>query len=1144
MKKPLSVYRLISPVFSSGNLKRAGILFLLAYGLLSHPLHVNAQSAPVFTINAQKITLEQLIDVIQGQSNYSFVYKDSEINTNTQISVDAKDKTVASILEQAFAGTGIGFRVNGSQIILNKQRVESSTAAPANGLTVKGFVYDPSGEPLNGVTVVELEANSGVLTDHDGYYSINVKGADSRLVFSFAGHTTQTVRVDGNTAINITLQVETSELDELVIVGYGTQKKATIVGSLSTIDTKDLDVPATNLSSAFAGRLAGVIAVQRSGEPGADGADFWIRGISSFNGGAQSPLIILDGVTVESGELNGLDPEMIESFSVLKDATATALYGTRGANGVMIVATKSGRNLDKPVVNVRLETSYNSPLRTPEFADGVQYMEMYNDAVLTRGGSRTQLYSDEKIYGTRIGANQYVFPNVNWYDEMFRKGSFSQNVNVTVRGGGARVDYFSSVSVNHDNGMLQNTDLFSYNSNISNMRYVLQNNINANLSKTTKLSLRLNVQLWDNHGPNTSTSNIFNKIMDANPVDFPIIFPQEDEYNYLMWGGKQGGRYNSSFENPYAIMTSGYQDSFASSITGNLGLTQRLDFITKGLSAEGLFSFKNYSSNTSTRSAGYNQFQVQNFEWNEDRTAVESYNLHRLGVEQGTSLSSGSGRGGDHQIYIQAMLNYGRTFGKHDVSAMALYNQEEFVSSVAYPFRKQGIAGRINYAFDFKYLLELNFGYNGSENFAKGHRFGFFPSVGVGYVISREEFFQPITHVVNSLKIRASWGLSGNDQTNLDRFLYRSIIELQNSDLSYVTGRDQNTERRGPKYTQYGNPEIGWEIGEKFNVGIDIGLFNCLNITLDFFKENRRNILMARNTVPAFIGITAKDRWMNLTTQTYANLGVVENKGFDIAVDYMKNINRDLSISFKGTFTYAANKILERDEPDFMIYPNLSQIGRPINQPLLYIAERLFIDDAEIKNSPTQILGGLIMPGDIKYTDLANAYGETDGTIDTNDRMYTGFPTVPQIVYGFGPSIRYKKWDFSLFFQGVARTSLMISGIHPFGTDYMRNVQTFIADDYWAENNQNIYAAYPRLSRDTHTNTTVASTYWQRDGSYIKLKNAEIGFSHRFFRVYVRGSNLLVFSKFKLWDPEQGSGSGMRYPTQRVANVGIQFKFN
>lgn len=481
---------------------------------------------------------------------------------------------------------------------------------------------------------------------------------------------------------------------------------------------------------------------------------------------------------------------------------------------------------------------------------------------------------------------------------------------------------------------------------------------------------------------------------------------------------------------------------------------------------------------------------------------------------------------------------------------MLLYNQDQYNVNnpgdliASLPQRKQGLAGRLTYSYDYRYLAEFNFGYNGSENFAEGHRFGFFPSLALGYTISREKWFEPLNDVITNLKIRGSWGLVGNDQIGAERYIYMSNIELQNSDLGFTTGRDQNTTYWGPKYLRYANPDITWEVGSKFNIGMDLTLFNDFNLTFDVFKEIRRDIFMERQSIPDFIGTSPSDMWMNLSTKLYGNLGKVENKGLDFSIDYNHVFNKDFSMSFKGTFTYAANKVLEYDEPDYQAYPNLSRVGHSINQPLLYIAERLFIDDEEVAHSPKQNLGGFVQAGDIKYKDIPNAEGVCDGVIDANDRVYTGHPTVPEIVYGFGPSFQYKKWDFSCFFQGAARTSIVVGDIHPFGTDGLRNVQTFIADDYWSESNQNIYAAYPRLSKQYNQNNTVASTYWLRNGAFLKLKDIELGYSFKMFRVYLRGSNLLTFSPFDLWDPEQGNGNGLFYPTQKSFNVGIQFSFN
>lgn len=1100
---------------------------------------VYSQSGSV-NLNFRNTAIEKILTEIEKQTGYTFFYSTKNVDVSKKVSLSADKKNLSSILDELFAGTNIEYVTNGTNIVL-RLKVQQQKK-----YQFKGKVIDDNGEPVIGASVsIKGETGNGVITDLDGKFVLTSTAGKITLEISYIGYKSVVVEATSGKPLQVKLQEDNQVLSEVVVVGYGTQKKESVVGSVQVVKPKELNVPSSNLSTGFAGRLAGVVAVQRSGEPGADGADFWIRGISTFNG-TRSPLIVIDGVQASTSDLNALDPEVIESFSVLKDATATALYGSRGANGVMIVNTKSGRESEKAIVNIRIENSYSTHTKTPEFVDGVRYMEMYNEAVLSRKTGEV-LYAQSKIDGTRAGLNPLVFPNVDWYGELFRKGAMNQNVNVNVRGGYKKLDYFSSVSVNHDNGVLKNTKDFSYNNNLNIMRYVFQNNINLSLTNTSKLSLHLNVQLKDYSGPSSSASELFGMVMEANPVDFPVRYPADPESDYIRWGGKVGGKYNNGYRNPYAEMARGYKSDFESTVMANLKFEQKLDFITEGLSAEALFSFKNWSQSSTKRDSGYNQFQLVTY----NRNDLSDYTLSRVGEEVSTVLGTTNGSNGDRRIYLQAMLNYNRTFGGvHNVSGMFLYNQDQYninnpgdlIGSL--PQRKQGIAGRLTYAYDYRYLAELNFGYNGSENFAKGHRFGFFPSIAVGYTISREKFFEKFSNVITNLKLRASWGLVGNDQIGDVRYLYLSDIELQDGDLGYTTGRDQNVDKKGPRYKRYSNPSITWEVGNKWNIGLDLSLWNSLNISADVFREVRSDIFMERQRVPDFIGTNSNDKWIDLKTKMYGNLGKVQNKGMDFSVDYVKEFNKDFSMSLKGTFTFAQNKVLAYDEPDFLKYPNLSRVGHSVDQRLLYIAERLFVDDAEVRRNPIQNIGGQVMAGDIKYKNLADGNGVYDGVIDANDRQYTGMPTTPEIVYGFGPSFRYKDFDFSLFFQGAARVSIMMERIHPFGNESTRSVLKFIADDYWTADNQNINAKYPRLSKTDNANNAAASTYWQRDGSFLKLKNAEVGYNHKFFRVYLRGSNLLTFSKFKYWDPEQGSGNGLSYPTQRVINLGVQFSIN
>lgn len=1055
--------------------------FLVAALQAKSPVYGQAKT---FTVSLKNVTLKEVISYVEKNSQYVFFFKPEVINQSTQISVSLKNATVKQLLDKVSEQANIVYEMKERQIVLKEKKVSEQSVSQKKRL-LQGLVKDEQGNPIIGASIQLKNTGTGVITDLDGLFQIQVTDKNSVIVISYIGYVTQEISVGDRSSITVQLKEDTKSLEEVVVTAFGaTQKKETMVGSIQQVRPAELKVPSSSLSTSFAGRMAGVIAIQRSGQPGADGADFWIRGKSTF-GDATGVLIVLDGVEISSSDLNALDPEVIESFSILKDATATAMYGTRGANGVMIVTTKSGQDLLKPIINFRLETSMSQLTSVPEMVGGVDYMKLYNEALTTRGIT-TGLYDDTKIRATEQGLNPLVYPNVDWYNEMFNKNAFAQRFNFNIRGGKKAVTYFMSASVKHDAGNLKSLskDYFSYNNNINVMRYDFVNNLSIKATNTTKISLGLNVSLRDWKGPSAGVDGIFSMSREASPVDFPIVYPaRNDKEIYTLWGGMSGGIYNNGYRNPVAEYVVGYKKQFASTVNANIRLDQDLKMVTKGLKLHVLASFKNWSKTETTRKAGYNQFEID--QYNE---ATGEYTLSRVGNEQKTALNTEGAATGDRRIFIQAYLDYKRKFGVHDVNAMLLYNQDQLDNNKpdnllsSLPRRKQGIAARLSYAYDDRYLAEVNFGYNGSENFAKNNRFGFFPSIALGYNISQEKFWEPISNVISHFKLRGSYGLVGNDGIN-ERYAYLEDIVLSSDKWKYTTGVNQNVNLQGPVWNRYYNPNLTWEVGKKLNVG------------------------------------------------------------FDIALDYNKQITKDFFLSFKGTLTYAHNTILERDEPPFQLYPNLSSVGYSRGQHLVYVADGLFRDQADVDSHAEQTLGYIPQPGDIKYVDQPDANGNCDGIINTNDRVYMGYPEDPEIVYGFGPSMKYKNWDFSFFFQGAARTSILMSGFHPFGKNATRGVMKFIADDYWSESNPNPNAAYPRLTRDTNANNTVNSSYWLRNGAFLKLKNAEIGYTFKMFRAYLNGSNLLTFSPFEHWDPEMGGGSGMKYPTQRVFNIGIQFTF-
>lgn len=1078
-----------------------------------------------------KMTFASAVELIEKETGYTFFFSDEVVNSKQEVVIEKPtDDSIGNILNNLLGDSGLTYTIVGKNIVIKNSNTQTQSTKKR---LIKGSIKDENGIELIGVNIKLKNSTQGTITDIDGNFELSVPDNSTTLEVSYIGYISQNINIKNSNSINVILKEDKQLLDEVVITAFGTgQKKASMVGSVQTVRPSDLKVPASNLSTSFAGRLAGVIAVQRSGEPGADGANFWIRGVSTLGNASTSPLIIIDGVETNSTDLNALDPEVIDGFSILKDATATAMYGMRGANGVMIVTTKSGFALEKPIINFRLEGSMNQPTSTPKFVDGVSFMELYNEAIFNQPAGK-EAYTQERIDGTRQNLNPYLFPNVDWYNEMFKKRSFSESFNFNIRGGGKKVDYFSSISVTHESGMIKNRsrDFFSYDNNINRMRYSFQNNINANLGETSKFSLKLNIMLVDKKGPQQSTGSLFSSIMNTNPVDAPIMWPDDGITPYIKWGTRSNIK-----ANPLASMVNGYTDSFQSTVIASLNFDQDLKFIAPGLKFKAMASLKNFTNSTQTRYSDWNAFSITN--WNKEEDDSYNIELTQEGSEVNTDLKTSSGNYGDRRIYFQGLLEYNRQFGKHDVGALLIYNQDEFVNNnpgtnllAALPTRRQGIAARASYSYNHKYLAEINLGYNGSENFSKGNRFGLFPSIALGYNISEEDFFSPLKKTISNLKIRGSYGLVGNSDIGSARFVYLADVDLTGSP-SFTTGINMDKTLSGPAYKRFANKDLTWEVGKKYNIGIDLTLLSRLNITFDFFREDRSDIFQTKADIPSYAGVYG--------TPFYVNSAQVRNQGIDASLDFGHQFNKDLSMTFKGTFTYAHNKIMKYEEA-VGEYNLRSRIGHSTSQMWGYISDYLFVDQEDISKNPTQLIGGNIAPGDIKYINQPNKYGQYDDVIDGNDQVPIGNPTTPEIVYGFGPSIHYKGFDFSFFFQGVAKTSLMMSGLQPFGSiKENKNVQKFISDDRWSPNNQNIMAKYPRLTIENSENNSVASSYWLRNGSFLKLKNAEIGYTHKNMRIYLRGSNLLTLSSFKLWDPEQGGGNGLKYPTQRVFNIGFQ----
>ena len=786
----------------------------------------------------------------------------------------------------------------------------------------------------------------------------------------------------------------------------------------------------------------------------------------------------------------------------------------------------------------RLTAQKNALLKAYDITPGADVLlETYNEASLTRG--RSPRYSDQKIMGTRLGLDPYVYPNVDWYDMLFKDASFNQNFNFNMTGGSKKLDYFLNATAYNENGIVRKPDISKYDTNINAQKYLFQANVSADATPTTRVSLKMNTQLHYRHAPIEDVSDLFKYALTAMPSEFPATLPGESSDTFTRFGVTDAWN-GSLFTNPYAQLCRGYGDQFRGHFTSALTVDQDLGFITKGLSATGMATFYNRVYSAVYRS--FTPFLYKLTDYSIDDAGNYSYVSESANTGT-TYLGTSRGKDGYRELAFQVKLDYNRTFNeKHDVGATLVYHQKERMMHISdseeyavLPYRQQGLAGRVTYGFDKRYLVEANFGYNGSGNFAPGKRFGFFPSVAAGWVVSNEPFWRAIKDKVNLLKFRVSYGLVGNDVISseyADRFPYLTTVDMDQKYDVYIG--TNHIRKYGPILSVYGNPDATWEESRKLDVGVEIGLFDSLNIIFDWFKEKRSGIFMQRTSLPSTFGMSGITPW--------ANIGKVDNSGVDISVDYNKAFSKDLILSLRGTFTYAHNEIVEMDEPKYK-WAYQYKAGHPINSIQCLIAEGLFRDEEEIASSPSQDIYATtypIRPGDVKYRDLND-----DKIIDDNDMCWTGNPTVPEIIYGFGFSLKYKGFDCSAFFQGQGKVSILMYNYHPFATAATpgSGLMQWIADEHWSEDDPNPKALYPRLSPLWNNNNTKASTLYVRNGKMLRLKTAEIGYTYKKMRVYVSGTNLLTFAPFKYWDPEKGSGNGLGYPLQRTYNLGFQFNF-
>ncbi len=994
----------------------------------------------------------------------------------------------------------------------------SAFAQSGQRLLVKGVVTDASGVPLPGVTVMVEGTTIGSSTDMDGTFSLYVQQSVKELLFSYLGYAPVKSAIPDDGVMFVVMEEDNTMLDEVVFVGYGTQKKMTITGAVTTANLTDVAKVATpSISNAIAGQLPGIISRQSTGEPGYDAAQIFIRGMSTW--GNTNPLILIDGI---ERDLNRINAQEVESFTILKDASATAVYGARGANGVILITTKRG-SIGKPDVTFRSESAMLTALRRPEYINGYEYASLMNEALIYNG--QDPRWTPEELEKYRTGSDPYLYPSVDWMGEVLNKNTFQTIDNLSVSGGTDIIKYYMNVGYTLQNGLWKTDPTNKYSRNTAMNRYNFRNNVDVNLSKDLVMSLGLGAIIQNGTYPAWSSDNIFSSINTISPIAYPVRNPD----------GSLGGEQTFIGWNPYGRATqAGYRTEDSATLQASLSLNWDLGWLVEGLSLRGLFSYDRYAVTLNNR---VKDFLVKRYLGPDPVTGEDIYSpAYRDESALAFSQSTSSNRA----QYAEAQINYARDFGKHGVTAMALFNQREYIDLTAgssranIPYRRLGLAARATYAYDGKYLAEFNMGYNGSENFAPGHRFGFFPSISLGWTISKEKWFG--MDAVNNLKVRGSYGIVGNDAMS-QRFGYLSTIK---TDGQYFFFGPTQSRYSGMEESSMGNEELTWENAHKLDIGIDLGMFdNRIVLQADYFKERRTDILQQRQTIPNSTGIYP---WC----VPYGNIGIVNNEGFDGMLEIRNTTPGGFFYSFRGNFTYARNIIIENDEVP-PVYPYLTMKGQRLGQSLGFAAEGLFQSWEEIESSPKQTFGS-VRPGDIKYKDING-----DGQIDSYDQVPLGYPRNPEMSFGFGGTIQYKGVDLSVYFTGAAHTSIYLAGLGMFpfydgmGTN---NVLREYYDNRWTPDNPD--AMYPAIYVSNNTNNYIVSNLWFRNGNYLRLRNAEIGYtfpqrrlertSIGSLRFFINGTNLLTFDHIKIIDPESNDGTG-RYPLQRSLNFGFQINF-
>ena len=1001
-------------------------------------------------------------------------------------------------------------------------------------LNISGTVTDAAGEALIGVSVTVKDAKGlGTITSIDGKYNIKIQQYQT-LVFSYIGYKPVSVLVKGDKkVIDVQMSEEkTNAIDEVVVTGLGTQKKLTVTGAITNVDVSQMkQFPSSNFTNALAGNVPGIIAMQSSGQPGKSTSRFWVRGISTF-GASASAMILVDGF--ERNNIDDLNIEDIESFSVLKDASATAIYGSKGANGVILITTKHGK-AGKININVKGEASYNTRTITPKFIDAPTYANLLNEARVTR--NLAPQYQPEELALIRSGLDPDFYPNVDWSKLLLKNGAMSYRADLSMSGGGNTARYFVSLSYVEDQGMYNTDETLrkKYDTNANYKRWNYRMNVDIDVTPTTIIKLGVSGNLNKRNSPGLGDQYLWSELFGFNALSSPVLYSN----GYVPAYGN-----NIHQMNPWVSSTrTGYNEEWDNNIQTNVTVEQKLDFITKGLSFTGRFGYDTYNSNHI-----YYRLWPAMYRAN-SRDSQGNIIWDKLFEE--TSMSQTSGGDGSRHEFLEALLRWDRTFDKlHNFSAVSRFTQDERIQTRnigtdiknSVSKRNQGLAGQLTYNYALRYFIDFNFGYNGSENFADHHRYGFFPAFSLAWNVAEEPLVKKALPWLNMFKLRYSWGKVGND--NMGRFPYLYTLDYT-PNIGYNWGSNLTSGTiPGIHYTQMASPNVTWEVARKTDFGFDFVAFdNKFSLTMDYFHEKRTGIFIQRMFLPDITG---------LESYPWANVGAVKSKGFDGNFQYKDHIG-EINWTVRGNITYSKNTILERDEEN-NVYAYQYGKGYRVNQQRGLIALGLFRDYDDIRNSPKQSWG-TVQPGDIKYKDVNG-----DGIVDDGDRVAIGATDTPSLIYGLGASVSWRGFDLNLHFQGAGKYTFLINSgaVNAFRDGRWGNILQGITDNRWISSDisgtketENPNAPYPRLSYGYNLNNQQSSSFWLRNGRFLRLKNLDIGYTlpkpmvntiHlESVRIYISGQNLITWSPFKLWDPELDSSQrGQIYPITRSFTAGIQ----